>query len=99
MPEVAVVTDSIACLTRELVEQYGIGVVPLNFYAGGKLYRDGVDVTPSEAYELFLKDPEFFKTSTASPGECLNAYREASQQARSILCVTISSKLSTVYQA
>jgi len=95
--EVAIVTDSLACLTRELVEQYGISIMPLNFYAGGKLYKDWVDITPSEAYELFLKDPDSFKTSATSPGDCLKAYREASKQAKSILCVTVSSKLSAVY--
>ena len=95
--EVAIVTDSLACLTRELVEQYNITIVPLNFYAGGKLYKDWVDITPSKAYELFLKDPDSFKTSAVSPGDCLKAYREASKQARNILCVTISSKLSAVY--
>ena len=97
MQRVAVVTDSIACLPRELVEQYGIEIIPLNFYAGGKLYRDWVDVTPSEAYELFLQDPESFKTSAAPPEDCLKAFREASQRARNILCITVSVKLSTVY--
>ena len=97
MQRVAVVTDSIACLTRELVEQYGIEIIPLNFYAGGKLYRDWVDVTPSEAYELFLQDPESFKTSAASPEDCLKAYRAASQRAGNILCVTLSIQLSTTY--
>ncbi|MFC1931001.1 DegV family protein [Chloroflexota bacterium] len=95
--KVAIVTDSIACLTRELVEQYGIEIIPLNFYAGEKLYKDWIDVTPSEAYELFLKDPESFKTSSASPGDCLQAYHNASKQARDIFCVTVSLKLSTVY--
>ena len=95
--KVAVVTDSIACLTRELVEQYGIEIIPLNFYAGEKLYKDGIDVTPSEAYELFLNDPESFKTSSASPGDCLQAYHNASKQAKDIFCVTVSLKLSTVY--
>ena len=90
-------TDSIACLTREIVAQYGIRIVPLNFYSGGKVYKDWVDITPAEAYELFLKDPESFKTSAASPEDCLKAYREASQQAKNILCVTISAKLSAVY--
>jgi len=79
------------------VAQYGIGIIPINFYAGGKLYKDWVDVTPSEAYELFLKDPESFKTSAASPEDCLNAYRNASQRAKNILCVTVSTKLSSVY--
>jgi len=95
--KVAIVTDSLACLTRELIEEYRIGIMPLNFYAGGKLYKDWVDVTPSEAYELFLKDPESFKTSAVSPEDCLKAYHQASKQAKNILCVTASSKLSAVY--
>ena len=52
MSNVGIVTDSLTCLTRELVEQYGIRIVPLNFYVGDKIYRDWVDVTPSQAYEL-----------------------------------------------
>jgi len=95
--KVAIVTDSLACLTRELIEEYRIGIMPLNFYAGGKLYKDWVDITPSEAYELFLKDPDSFKSSATLPEDCLKAYREASKQARNILCITISSKLSAVY--
>ncbi|MFC1970553.1 DegV family protein [Chloroflexota bacterium] len=95
--KVAVVTDSIACLTRDLVEQYGIEIIPLNFFAGGKVYKDWVDITPSKAYELFLEDPDSFKTSAASPEDCLRAYRNASKQAKDILCVTVSAKLSAVY--
>ncbi len=97
MPKVAIVTDSLTCLTRELVEQYGIRIVPLSFYFGDKIYRDGVDITPSQAYELFLKDPEAFKTSPASPTKFFEAYRELSKQAKDILCITLSSKLSTEY--
>ncbi|GAG84050.1 unnamed protein product [marine sediment metagenome] len=95
--KVAIVTDSIACLTKEIVAQYGIRIVPLNFYSEGKVYKDWVDITPAEAYELFLKDPESFKTSAASPEDCLKAYREASKQTKNILCITISAKLSAVY--
>ncbi len=99
MPKVAVVTDIVACLPRELVEHYGIRIVPVNFYFGDKLYRDWVDITPSEAYQLFLKDPTAFKTSGINPGECLEAYRQASQRAKDILCLTLSTKLSGAYDA
>jgi DegV family protein with EDD domain len=96
-PRVAVVTDSISCLTRELVQRYEIEVIPVNFYAEGKIYKDWVDVTPSEAYELFLKDPESFKTSSVYPIDCLKAYRKVSQRAQEIVCVTVSAGLSAVY--
>ena len=99
MQKVAIVTDSIACLPRELVEQYGIGIIPINFYAGGKLYKDWENITPSEAYELFLQDPESFKTSAASPEDCMKVYQKASKLAKNILCVTASIKLSSVYNA
>jgi len=96
---VAIVADSIACLIKEQVEQYGITIAPIPISFQGKIYRDWVDITPSQAYELFLKDPESFKTAGASPGIFLEAYREASKQAKNILCVTLSTKLSGAYDA
>ena len=97
MQKVGIVTDSLSCLTKELVADYGIGIVPVRLLFQGKVYRDCVDMTPSEVYELFLQDPESFTTSPASPGHYLEAYREASKRAKNIICVTLSSKLSTGY--
>jgi len=94
---VAIVTDSIANLTEQMVEQYKIVIVPIRLLIQGKVYRDSVDITPSEAYKLFLQDPDKFNTSPSSPGHYLEAYREASNRANSILCITLSSKLSTGY--
>lgn len=94
---VAVITDSIACIPRDLLERFHIGVIPLNFYANGRVYKDGIDVTPSEAYKLFLKDPDTFKTSGASPADCEEAYRLAARQGTDILAVILSSKLSAIY--
>ena len=97
MAKVAIVTDSMACLTRELVESYGIGIVPIRLLIRGKVYRDLIDITPSEAYQFLTEDPESFTTSPSSPGHYLEAYHEASLKASKILCITISSGLSTAY--
>ena len=71
----------------------------MNFLAGGKLWRDWVDITPTDAYQLFLRDPDSFKTSAASPEEFLEAFRSAAGHAPNVLCVTISTKLSMMYEA
>jgi DegV family protein with EDD domain len=89
----------VACLNHELAEKYEIEIIPINFYVGGKIYRDWVDVTPSEAYQLFLQDPDSFRTSTASPAECLEIFRQAGKRAPNILCITLSSGLSTLYNS
>lgn len=97
MQDVAVVTDSLACVPRQLMDRYGILIMPIRIVVQGKVYRDLVDITPSQAYELFLRDPEQFSTSPSSPGDYLEAYREARKMARNTLCVTVSSRLSTSY--
>ena len=99
MNKVAIVTDSIACLPPEMVRQYQVRILPINLYFGDRVYRDGVDITPAEAYELFLKNPKRFTTSAPSPMDCLEAYREVSKRTKDILCITVSSKLSMVYQS
>ena len=97
MPKVAILADSIACLTPEMIRQYQLRVIPLNIHFNGTVYRDGIDITPNEAYRLLEKAPDYFASSPASAGEYLIAYREASAQAEGILCITLSSKLSTLH--
>lgn len=95
--KVVIITDSMSCLNRELVDQNGIRIVPATLHFAGKVYRDWVDITPSEAYELFLKDPEGFSTSAAIPMDYIEAYRELGKQGKDILCITLSSGLSGMY--
>ena len=99
MQKVAIVTDTITCLPPEMVRQYQLRILPINMYFGDKVYREWIDITPTEAYEQFLKDPRSFKTSAPSPGDCLEAYRELSRRTKDILCITVSSKLSMVYES
>src|SRR3989337_4194604 len=93
----AVVTESIACLPREVVERYAIRIVPVNVLFEGRVYRDWVDLTPSLAYEMLKKNPDGFATSPPSPQEFLEAFRKVGRRSGEILCITISSRLNTLY--
>lgn len=99
MDKIAIVADSIACLTREMVEQYGIRILPSNIHFEDKVYRDWVDISPSEAYRLLEKNPDHFSTSAPSPADYLEIYRELSKRAESILCITLSAELSVLHDA
>jgi len=96
---VGIVTDSVACLPREFVEEYGIQILPINIFIGDKVYRDVVDISPAEVYELFLKDPAHFSTSAPSPAVCFEVFRVMSQKTPNILCVNLSSKISATYDS
>lgn len=95
----AIITDSAACLNRDQVTRYSIDIVPLKIIYDKHSYGDWVDITPNEAYELFLKNPDVFGTSSPSPADFLKAFREAGARAKNILCITVSSEVSTTYNA
>lgn len=97
MKQVAIVVDSTACLTPEQIKRHEIIIVPANFFFEGKSYRDGVDISSSEAYRMLERSPDSFSASPPSPSEFLDAFQKASQQAQSIFCLTVSRKVSTFY--
>ena len=97
MSKVAIVTDSVACLTKEQIKKYRIIVVPIKILFEEKIYRNGVDLAPSEAYQLLAKAPDYFSTSPSSPSDYTGIFRELASKGQDILCLTVSSKLSTVF--
>ena len=97
MGKVTIVTDSVACLPDEQVEQYGIRVVPIKILFEDKIYRNGVDLAPSKAYQLLAKAPDSFSTSPSSPSDYADIFRELVTKRHDIFCLAISSKLSTVF--
>lgn len=95
---VAIVTSSISCLPAEKVQKYGIKVVPVPFMLNGHSYLDGVDISATEVYEhLAYERP--FRTSAPSPGDYLKVYGEALREYDAILCLTVPSKISTMYDS
>lgn len=99
MTNVLVMTDSVACLPRELAEEKNIKVVPAaNILFGNENYIDGETITASEAYELIKKDPDRFVTSAITPAYLMDAYRELSARSSDIIFITIASALSAVHR-
>lgn len=53
-----VVTDSTSDIPPDLVQYYGIKVMPVNVVLDGKTYRDGRDISRAEFYDSFEKYAE-----------------------------------------
>ena len=100
MSKIRVVTDSTADLTPELVERYGITVVPLTVFADGKAYKDKIDITNEEFYALLQSSKELPTTSQPSPVAFADVYRQlAAEGAEQIISIHISTALSGTYQS
>lgn len=91
----ALVTDSTAYLSADLVEAHGIGVVPLHVVVGGDERREGVDIEPGEVAEA-LRAFRPVSTSRPAPQAFLDVYRDlADKGADSIVSVHISADMSS----
>jgi DegV family protein with EDD domain len=99
MRKVAVITDSTCCLPSELVEKYDIFLVPIFIVYKGNSYRDGIDMSPGEVYTIMRRRKDLPTTSTPSAGDFMNVYRQLSQEAESILCITLTSLQSKTFEA
>jgi DegV family protein with EDD domain len=93
---VGVIADSAANLPVELARELGIEVVPMYLKFGDQVYRDGVDLTPSDFYERLVRDAEPASTSVPSPGDYLEAYQRTGQT--ELVCVTVASSMSSSCQ-
>jgi len=98
---VALVTDSTAMLPREVVERYGILVVPLQVVIGARSHDEGLDpdVTP-ETIAAALREWTPVSTSRPTPARFLETYEKAKAEgADEVLSVHLSGEMSGTYES
>jgi DegV family protein with EDD domain len=98
MPNVAIVTDSVADLPPQVAEEFGITVVPLVVRFGTDLYRDGLDLSPDQFYGRLRTSKVLPATSVPSPASFADAYDKLAEKTNEILVISLTSKLSATYQ-
>ena len=97
---VVVVTDSTAYLPAELIEGYGIHVVPLYVVLSGHSGREGEDIGPADVARALASRGQRVSTSRPTPGDFVAAYRHALQtSADQLVSVHLSAELSSTCDA
>ena len=91
---VRIVTDSVADLPPQVVEELGITVIPLNVRFGEKVYRDGIDLTAEEFYDKLKHSKILPVTSVPAPAAFAEAYDKLAEETDEILAIELSAKLS-----
>jgi DegV family protein with EDD domain len=94
MAGVTIISDSSAAIPERFVKEYGIKVVPLQVIWGGKSYRDGVDIKPTEFYTRLKNADELPTTSSVSVHDYQVMIKEILDAGNSVLILPISSGIS-----
>ncbi|MCY6369527.1 DegV family protein [Clostridium ganghwense] len=99
MEKIKIITDSTADLNREMVEKYGLDVMPLIVSFGEESYLDGVDIDIHEFLRR-IKDSDILPaTAQITPYRFYECYKKYIDEGYKIVSIHISSKMSGTYNS
>lgn len=93
----AVFTDSTADLAGRTTRQLGIAVVPLMVYFGSQSFRDGIDIRPSDFYDLLTKRSEHPRTQPPDVDTFAVQFAQRLTE-QDVVSIQVSGKLSLTVQ-
>lgn len=92
---IRIISDSTCDLSKELIEQYDINVVPLHIVLGEEEFQDGVSISPDEIYAWSDANNATPKTSAVSIEEATDAIKPWLEAGDEVIVFTIAGGMST----
>lgn len=101
MPKVAVVTDSVASIPEQILQELDIHWVAYYIHRGEEILRDLVTIQRDEFLEWMVTAKYLPTTASPGPGDYVDIYEKLAieQGVNEIISIHISSKASGAYQA
>ena len=97
--DIKLICDSLCDIPDELYNKEYLEVVPLTLILDGREYKDNVDLTKEEFYEIALKSSQVPKTSQATYIQFKEVFDRYIEEGKKIICITGSSTKSGTYQS
>ncbi len=95
---IRIITDTPTDISFEEAKELNINLVPLKINIGGKSYREGIDLSIKQFYEMLESSETLPTTSTPSPEDFLTYFKEAKEAGDDVIVITLASALSGTYQ-
>jgi DegV family protein with EDD domain len=92
---VRIVSDSTCDLSPQLVERYGISIIPLHILLGEKEYEDSINIDPDKIYKWSDDNKTTPKTSAPSMETVINTLKPLLDNGNELVCFAISEDMST----
>ena len=90
-----IASDSTCDLSPELIEAYGIHIIPLGVTLGETQYTDGVDIHPDLIYAHYEKTGQLPKTSAVNLVDFEDYFARETASGNDVVLFTISSEMSS----
>ena len=95
---VKIFTDSTSDLSKELLEKYSIGVIPLYIHLGDEEYKDGEEIGIQDAFKWSDENKTTPKTAACSVDDVIKAIEPYKESGDDVIVFTISGEMSSTLQ-
>ena len=97
MRKISIITDGSCDIPSEVINQYGIKVIPLHFHFEDHIEFGSERTMESSEFYRRLRNGEVAKTSACSPASAMEVLKEELEKGNDVICLTISSSLSCTF--
>ena len=95
---IKILSDSTCDLSKAILEEHNISLVPLTVIKDGKEYKDGLTISPAEIFEHVAAGGDLCSTSANSVGEYEEQFAKYTDAYDGVLLINIGSCFSSCYQ-
>jgi len=95
---IKVLSDSTCDLSKELLEQFNITLLPLTIVKDGSAYKDGVTITPAEIFEHVANGGSLCSTTATNVSEYMEFFEKYAGEYDGVIHINLGSGFSSCYQ-
>ena len=96
--KIKILSDSTCDLSKELLEKYNIGLMPLTVIKDGKPYSDGINITPADIFAHVAAGGDLCTTTALNIGEYTDLFSKYTEEYDGVIHINIGSGFSSCYQ-
>ena len=96
--KIKITSDSTCDLSRELIEKYDIGILPLIVVKDGVEYRDGVNIVPSDIFAHVAAGGDLCSTAALGVVHYQEFFQQFTDKYDAVLHINIGSGFSSCHQ-
>ncbi len=97
---IKILADSTCDLSDVVIEKYNIGIAPLTITIGDRVYKDRIDIQPSDFFKMLESLEKLPTTAMPSPTEFFKIIEDSMKDGYDeFLCICMSSGTSGSYQS
>ena len=97
MNKIILSADSICDLNQELTQTFKVNKSPYTIIIDKKMYKDNIDITPSDIYKAYSENKILPKTTSINVSEYYNYFKPWVDEGYEVIHITLGSVLTSSY--